>query len=114
MNREIKFRAWDKKSKEYYKGAIAVSNDGVIRMLDTTEYEIWADTSFIPEQYTGLKDKHGKELYEGDIVQYLKNPYTDLERAYMVIEYKGCMFTVPHEPEIIGNIYENPELLEGE
>ena len=70
-------------------------------------------------QYTGLHDKNGKEIYEGDILgfDYYKHP--------MVVEYKewgfGCKeddgtWAMPNEEyrEVLGNIYENPELLKHE
>lgn len=68
-------------------------------------------------QFTGLKDKHGKEIYEGDLLRHISFP---IESAKPV-EFKQGMFickdiTVstyhPNNIEIVGNIYEHPELLE--
>lgn len=86
-------------------------------------------------QYTGLKDKNGKEIYEGDIVE-AKDPYKynskEIFYTCEVVFTEGAAFMLKHtyenwgtvgiryfglrdmELEVIGNIYENPELLEGD
>lgn len=80
-------------------------------------------------QYTGLKDENGKEVYEGDIVEAtycVDGCYYDTEDEYSVIQWddKQCGFNIMFKDEllsspisyyvsfeVVGNIYENPELL---
>lgn len=124
MNREIKFRAWNGK------GLITNSTDfkfyvreGRCYWLEDDGKETWlASTSEWPlMQYTGLKDKNGVEIYEGDII--------DDKGVTWYVEFGNGRYTLRctcHYPdgdfyvfedspgyEVIGNIYENPELLKG-
>jgi len=121
--REISFRAWDIVNEEMNYGK-ELWEEGFGRCLIQFDGEIQAVSdgsirtdSFILLQYTGLKDKYGKKIYEGDIIVskllgYSGVPvcdeYTDLMNFFhSVIEYGAKA----EDLEIIGNIYENPELL---
>lgn len=114
--REIKFRAWDKLRKCFEERPFVISKEG------KTFYEYIGggqieDYHLVLMQFTGLKDKNGKEIYSGDI---LKARYFNGDLKVSAVEYneKECAFTLSNgaffgrfENEVIGNIYENPDLL---
>ncbi len=117
----FKFRVWDIRRKLYITNGTIDIRNGIFATLGLEEAK-----KFIPEQCTGLKDKNGNLIYEGDI---LKSIFSD-EKLYEVIWCADCyklrVFTKSSRKtleylglkntktsyEIIGNIHENPELLE--
>jgi len=122
MNREIKFRVWDKLYKRFLSQEEMTETGGFYynHRLDPPE-------QFDLMQYTGLLDKNGKEIYEGDVLYKFGIDDAPYEVKYGVQpishEWLGIGFYTEHlgemgnifggeEVEVIGNRYQNPELLD--
>jgi len=120
MSREIKFRAWDLKNNEMKSGNMGLFmfvGTGSLGWNFADNWDIGVTSDFILMQYTGLKDKNGKECYEEDIILIDGDKhriwFDDLEFLYGGVnkEWDDYAGNMPYSFEIIGNIYENPDLL---
>jgi len=119
--REIKFRAWNHEMDRYEYYGVVQFEGSIVSDWGADKYD------WIVEQFTGLLDKNGKEIYEGDIIQdstfkdrgsYIMAVEWEKEAASFVLTRKGWAFRHyfyescdPNDCEVIGNIYESPELL---
>lgn len=121
--REIKFRAWDKENKQMIT-YFDISSKGTVKkptgigLINTNKI-----LDVILMQYTGLKDKNGNEIYEGDIIDLRIDDqagnkhsigYVEFDNKllrYLISFIDGCAWASFNNVKIIGNIYENPELV---
>ncbi len=114
MSREIKFRAWFEKFKEMYTVKM-IDLQREIAYFDKYNYRSFYDINLM--EYTGLKDMREKEIYEGDILfesfgeEYFKVVFEDGSFRVETEEYSLPLKEYAHICEVVGNIYENPELI---
>ena len=119
--REIKVRAWDTKRKEWVKDFSISKNGSILCSGDSGNllYEGVHKTKLELVEFTGLKDKNSKDIYEGDIARERKSIGQikhECERFFIdwfssPESYNDTLRWHNNNLEIIGNIYENPKLL---
>ena len=123
-----KFRAWTEEGEAMYYGVYPFKDDALLLSYDGFAFDEVPASDFILMRSTGLKDKNGSEIFEGDIVKYKSGCYTYTEEVAYNKNFAGfgvrdanadviLTFWVLAEDidlsslEVVGNIYENPELL---
>jgi len=122
-----KFRAWDTTKKEMFKDTFAITESGQVVVVEQEDVMSPPDYVFVDHlvimQSTGLFDKNNKEIFEGDIVLVLDSPYTvfyDNEKGSYRLKPHDDRWNVDYMSnfshggnfEVVGNIYENKELLD--
>lgn len=135
MSKEIKFRLWSKIGKKFIETnnpnlEFVINNNGYLYSIENFYGEIYVLPQMDIEvlQFTGLQDRNGKEIYEGDILKYnfpydgrLKHispvTYLETQASFGLKDIYGneiplYRITANNYFEVVGNIYENPELLE--
>ena len=120
MNRrQLKFRAWDKLAKQFtypdkgYQGHYVLTLNGQFQNLQNGS----GGDEYVVHQFTGFVDRHGKDIYEGDFLGEELDPITFYEGKFITKLRGARLFDLEEfwedgqAPEVIGNIFENEELL---
>ena len=129
----VRYRAWDSVKKEMFKDTFAITESGQVVVVEQESVASSPDYVFVDHlvimQSTGLKDKNGRDIFEGDVLEIedegevLGNAKLtwDKERAVFMIEaisvddiapFHEILSDESYSYRVVGNVYENPELLE--
>jgi uncharacterized phage protein (TIGR01671 family) len=140
MNRQIRFRVWDIKggnwlNPDHTQDGAGITFKGEVAFCSQSQFGYVREEHkdrFVIQQFTGVKDKNGREVFEGDILKFktydgwkddfgryvfLEVRYHELTASFRMTRcdtYRGDSFDYsdkPKEVEVVGNIFENPELL---
>jgi uncharacterized phage protein (TIGR01671 family) len=133
MNRQLKFRIWDKQNKKWIYEWDASHKRLAISLVGLVYHggydDVLPENDYVIQQYTGLKDSKGVEIYEGDLIQYNQNSnydgmnfeviWSDASFGWVLKSKTGDYLTNQITPngarynflEIISNVCENPELI---
>lgn len=131
MNRDIKFRAWDGNRMQYEYLVAGAEYCDILSICSQEEYAKWRYNvdEWKVMQFTGLYDVNGKEIWEGDILfEENTNEYYEVQWDEVLLQYTfvyglGKYWDTPYEHfnsnaycelPVVGNIYENPDLLKNE
>ena len=127
MNNRFKFRVWSKQSNSYIKEKMFyIDKFGYLFKYEKSKSTVYINApspyvmclcgdNYIIEQCTGLKDKNGKLIYEGDIILVEDNKcpieWESENARYNVVGYGEIAYLNYNDIEVIGNIHENADLI---
>lgn len=133
MNRQLKFRCWDKVNKNFVPPShIAINGNGILLITDSGMYEKFqnknycdVDQEYVIQQFTGEYDKNKKEIYEGDIIRSYSDEFINENYEGEVVFVDAAFHSKINEKEyaglwsgddieVIGSIFETPKSLNNE